>query len=732
MKRKAKYFLMLLLVCCTILRASNTQFIDSIATFHNLSLYNLKIHNYPKAIFFANKSLKNSQATKNIEAQIEQSFYLGKIYFELKKIQEAQQYFELSLQLNTKKNPDYNKFKSYYYIGFCALENKDWKKANSLFLKAESLPLDNEEDKRKKNTLVLKKAKTYFNLKQYTSALNNFEKLLPQLDPIKEKNSIEEINLYIGIIALQNKNYTAAKNSLYKASKLNASTNNFKTKESILLHLSQCYKGLRNFDRAYSYLEEYHLFKMSLAQKNSTKENIEKFKKFKIEEEYKSIIKKNKEKQKEANDKRYTKLINILAISLISILSLLSLSLYKNNIIRNESNKLLKEKNQELIVAKNNAEKASKARAEFLSTVSHELRTPLNAINGITHLLIEENPKKSQLNYLASLQFSGNYLATFINEILEINKIDSNKIELENISFQLEELLKNIQSSLNKFALSNNNKFELDFDKNIPQHLIGDPTKLSQVFLNLINNALKFTQNGCVTIVAKLIQKQGEITRINFQIIDTGIGIPKDKLELVFENFSQGSVEINRKYGGTGLGLTIVKKLVKVLGGKIKLESKEGIGSTFSFSLPFTIAKNLKITTEKEPNYNEEVFKSKKILLVEDNKINQMITKKMLENKGIICLIIDNGEGAIQLMNNHEYDLVLMDVHLPGINGTAATAQIRTFDSKTPIIALTAISLDENREMLLSYGMNDVITKPFIPEEFYTTISKYIKKTSTF
>jgi len=176
---------------------------------------------------------------------------------------------------------------------------------------------------------------------------------------------------------------------------------------------------------------------------------------------------------------------------------------------------------------------------------------------------------------LASLQFSGNYLATFINEILEINKIESNKIELESISFHLRELLENIQSSLNKFALTNNNEFNLDFDESIPDYLIGDPTKLSQVFLNLVNNALKFTQDGKVTIVAKTVKSREDKIKINFQIIDTGIGIPKDKHELVFENFSQGSVEINRKYGGTGLGLTIVKNLSKFWAEKSNLLVKK-------------------------------------------------------------------------------------------------------------------------------------------------------------
>lgn len=725
MKQQIKYFWIVVLASSTMLYASTTQIIDSISIYHNLSQYNFKIHNYKKAIHFANKSLKYSQTTKNIEAQIEKNFVLGKLYFDLKKYNEAQNYFEQSFQLNIKNPPDFNKFKAIYFAGYCAIEKKEWNIASLSFAKADNLPIT-PVLKKKVNLLLLKKAKLYFRNNQYDIASIDFERLLVNADPSTEKSSIEEGYLYTGIIALQNKKYPVALDFLENALTLNKTTKNLKSKENILLELSKCYKGMRNYDQAYSYLEEYHLLKMHLSEIISAKQNLEKFKNFKRDEEYKTIIKKNKEQQQKEDVNKYSKLINILAVALITILSLLSLSLYKNNIIRNESNKLLKEKNQELIVAKNNAEKASKARAEFLSTVSHELRTPLNAINGITHLLLEEKPKKSQLNYLTSLQFSGNYLATFINEILEINKIESNKIELESISFNLKELLENIQSSLNKFALTNNNEFNLKFDERIPDYLIGDPTKLSQVFLNLINNALKFTHDGTVSIVANLIKVKDDKAKINFQIIDTGIGIPKDKHELVFENFSQGSVEINRKYGGTGLGLTIVKKLVKVLGGKIKLVSEEGKGATFSFSLPFKIAESIEETTEKVTNYDEEQFRSKKILLVEDNKINQMITKKMLENKGIVCIIIDNGEDAVKLMHNHEYDLVLMDVHLPGINGTEATKQIREFDQTVPIIALTAISLDENRETLLSYGMNDVITKPFIPEEFYTIISKYI------
>ena len=487
------------------------------------------------------------------------------------------------------------------------------------------------------------------------------------------------------------------------------------------------YEKLLDINKAHYYLKRHLELKDSITALNNKKLGTEDYVEFKDSERLKTIEQLDKENKEQQKANKVAKLISILAIALISILSLLSLSLYKNNIIRNQSNLLLKEKNNELQLAKEKAEKASKARAEFLSTVSHELRTPLNAINGITHLLIEENPKPSQMNYLTSLKFSGNYLLTFINEILEINRIESSAIETENINFDLKSLLANIQHSLKELASINNNTFTIEIDQNIPDFLIGDPTKLSQIFLNLINNALKFTKNGEVKVILSTNEINEEFTSIHFKILDTGIGIPEEKIESVFESFSQGSIEINRKYGGTGLGLTIVKKLVDILGGKIKLESEVGKGSSFSFDLSFKIG-NEQTIAEKSGDHDESILKDKKVLLIEDNKINQMITKRMVENKGMVCEVIDNGEDAIEAVKNNVYDLVLMDVHLPGINGTIATQTIRTFDKKTRIIALTAISLNENREMLLSYGMNDVITKPFDPNEFYRIISMNLSK----
>ena len=424
------------------------------------------------------------------------------------------------------------------------------------------------------------------------------------------------------------------------------------------------------------------------------------------------------------------KLVSVISLALVAILSLLSLSLYRRSRISKQSNKVLKEKNNKLQLSKEEAERASTARSEFLYTVSHELRTPLNAITGITHLLIEEDPKPHQIEYLKSLQFSGKYLRNYINEILEINRIESKNIEVEKIDFDLKKLLVEIQNSLQELANENKNKLILAIDPNIPENVIGDPTKLSQIFINLINNSLKFTQKGEVKITASLLQTENQKASIYFEIADTGIGIPVDQLESIFDSFSQGSVEINRQYGGTGLGLTIVKRLLIILGSNIRLKSQVGIGSVFSFTLDFKLG--LKIPSSNPVLlHDENNLIAKKILLVEDNKINQMIIKRMLEKKQIVCEIVENGEDAVAITKVNCYDLILMDVHLPGINGTIATQEIRQFDIVTPIIALTAISLIENREMLLSYGMNDVITKPFEPNNFFATIAEYMQKNGT-
>lgn len=704
---------------------NTTEKMDSVPYYGNLANSNVSENKYRNALYYTQKAIHFSTINHKTEAHSKQTFRLGKLYFDVKKYDEATSNFKKSISLSKNLAPSSELASSYYHLGLCYMKKKDFSSAKTNFNKAESLyqilKITNTVDLVNLQKGIINKSTGNSDL-----AATLFSKIVAKPDSPDILDTKAEALYQIGTIEMAQNRNNLALNYFNRALELNAKNNNLEQKANILLAVSTVYEKMLDKNNAYTYLKQHTNLKETISLLDNEKLGVDEYEKFKETQRLEEAARTNKENIQNAKNNKFSKLISILAIALISILSLLSLSLYKNIIIRTRSNQLLEEKNKELILAKEKTEKASNARTEFLSTVSHELRTPLNAINGIAHLLMEDKPKKSQMHYLESLQFSGNYLTNFINDILEINKIDSKKTEIENISFNLKQLLGNIQSSLKELAYENKNKFSIEIDSDIPDYLIGDPTKLSQILLNLINNALKFTHEGKVTVTSKLVSRENNLASIYFEVKDSGIGIPEEKLETVFDSFSQGSVGINRKYGGTGLGLTIVKKLVRILGGEIKLESVVNKGSSFSFELPFMEGeKPLKID-KKPKTTNESNLVNKKILVVEDNKINQMISKKMLENKGVLCEIIDNGEDAIEIAKNHKFDMILMDVHLPGINGTIATKKIREFDKKTPIIALTAISLNENRNTLLSYGMNDVITKPFVPENFYATISKYI------
>ena len=722
-----KYFFAFIIFFYSSMYSQPYEEVDSIAYYSSLSNSNIQTNNYKEALLHSQKAIDYAKKNKNIKDQAQQTFNLGKIYYDLKKYDDAIETLLKSAALFSNFEPSSEHSATYYHIGLCYMQKQNYDRASIYFERARSI-----NDKLRipdvAELLNLQKGLIYKSKNKLDLALSSFKIIIAKPDNTALTNTKAEATYQIGKIEASRNRNNLALNYLNKALELNSKSENLEQKSNILLALSDVYEKTLDKNNAYFYLKQHLNLKESITILNNERLGIDDYKKFKESEKLKEIAQANYENKEQEKANKFSKLISIFAIALISILSLLSLSLYKNNIIRNQSNLLLQEKNKELEIAKDKAEKASKARSEFLSTVSHELRTPLNAINGITHLLLEENPKKNQLDYLSSLKFSGDYLTKFINEILEINKIDSQKSEVEYTSFNLKKLLEDIKHSLKELAVVNNNNFNLEVDAAIPDYLIGDPTKLSQIILNLINNALKFTKNGNVTVITNLSTLEDKKATLYFEITDTGIGIPEDKLASVFDSFSQGSIEVNRKYGGTGLGLTIVKKLIKILGGHIKLKSVVGEGSSFSFQLEFQISPEQESQMEKKSmiKYNANKLINKKILLVEDNKINQMITKKMLDNKGIICEIIDNGEDAIDLLKTNTFDLVLMDVHLPGINGTIATETIRTFDSTTPIIALTAISLHENREMLLSFGMNEVITKPFVPEEFYSVIAEYI------
>ena len=405
--------------------------------------------------------------------------------------------------------------------------------------------------------------------------------------------------------------------------------------------------------------------------------------------------------------------------------------IYRNRKSEMKLTELLNTRNEHLEAAKEEAEKLSRLKSQFISTVSHELRTPLYGVVGLTSLLLEENNLSAQENqYLKSLKFSGDYLLNLINDILNLSKIESNKVSFEKTPFNIRELVEDVISSF-KFQLDQkNNKIHLYIDKKVPSHLKGDGVPLSQVLINLIGNAVKFTSYGNIWVFLKLISLEDDVASINFIVKDDGPGIPKEKHAEIFENFSQLDRE-NNHYQGTGLGLAIVKKLIDLMEGDIKLTSAEGEGATFSFTLKFDVLKEANGSIEggkfEKDILGENIFgKGYKVLIVEDNKINQIVTKNILLRENFECEVVDNGLTAIEYAKNEKYDLILMDLNMPLMSGIEASSKIRQFDKTTPIVALTAVEIEDVREDIAKAGINDIINKPFDKSEFYKIILRNI------
>lgn len=391
-----------------------------------------------------------------------------------------------------------------------------------------------------------------------------------------------------------------------------------------------------------------------------------------------------------------------------------------------------KKAENELIQAKEEALQLAKTKEVFLSTMSHEIRTPMNAVIGMTHLLLQEDPKPEQVENLKTLKFSAENLLVLINDILDFNKIEAGKITFEEVDFNLAELINGIKQSLNYKAEEKNIQLKVRLDSELPLMLIGDPVRLSQVLNNLISNAVKFTEEGSVLVDVMLNQAKtsSEIACIDFEVLDTGIGISSNKLEYIFEQFTQASSDTTRKFGGTGLGLAITKRLLELQNSRIYVESALGKGSTFYFSLHFKRSKKkLPSMVKNSENVVVKSLEHVKLLLVEDNEVNQLVATKFLKKWNIIPEYAVNGKIAVEKISTQHFDLVLMDLQMPEMDGFQATQTIRNLDGehfrKMPIIALTASAMQEVVDRVKHTGMTDYIAKPFNPDELYNKIAKY-------
>jgi PAS domain S-box-containing protein len=384
-----------------------------------------------------------------------------------------------------------------------------------------------------------------------------------------------------------------------------------------------------------------------------------------------------------------------------------------------------------LITARKKAEEAAFSKQQFMSTMSHEIRTPLNEVIGISNLLHQSDPREDQMEYINTLRFSANHLLTLVNDILDYNKMEAGKIVFEKTEFDLATMLDDIKRSYSHRANEKGISFVVDKTEDLPCVLIGDPVRLNQIISNLLSNAMKFTSEGEVTLKARIKQLQGNKVQLEFSVTDTGIGIEKEKLGEIFESYAQATADTTRKYGGTGLGLAICKKLVELQGGNIGVTSEPDKGSVFTFSIEYTLPESEPKTTDQGSADIMKELAGKRILVAEDNKINFFVANKFLESWGVIVTHVENGSQVLDEVNRQEFDLILMDLHMPVMDGIEATRIIRDSPdekiSRIPIVALTAAVMSEANDKIENITINDYVLKPFKPKDLYDRIVRNIR-----
>ncbi len=429
--------------------------------------------------------------------------------------------------------------------------------------------------------------------------------------------------------------------------------------------------------------------------------------------------------EKQAIEIKNSKTINSLLFIIFCVSAFLLCFMFLAIKSRNKANLILKNTNIELQKTKEKAEENANLKSQFVSTISHELRTPLYGVVGITDLILQQQNSTTSKEHLESLKFSAKYLLGLVNNILQVGKIDDGSMVLQPEIFSLKQELKIIKNALRFLEDKNNNQFEIQIDDNIPAYLIGDEIKLSQIIMNLCSNALKFTNNGIVKIEVILMSLHETNANLKFKISDNGIGISKENHEIIFDKF----VQIRRKsddYQGTGLGLTIVKNLINLFGSKINIESFENKGTTFDFEICFeTIKSSVNTAQQNIENPNRFCFH---FLVVEDNKINQLVTQKTLEAENHTCIVVDNGADALTILDQQNFDFILMDINMPNLNGFDATKKIRSMNIKTPIIALTAFDKKEISLRAKNAGIDAIIEKPFESYFLFKTIYAFKKQ----
>lgn len=406
---------------------------------------------------------------------------------------------------------------------------------------------------------------------------------------------------------------------------------------------------------------------------------------------------------------------------IVLVLILLLIIIYRENKAKRNSLRIIKKKNQEIL-------EASRHKDEFISNLSHEVRTPLNAIIGYTNLVQDRITNEEDKKYLGYVTSSSKNLLRVINDILDLKKIESGKIEIEAVDFQLKEAVTDVFLSTELLVAQKNIDYKLNYDDQLPMMLNGDPVKVNQVLLNLLSNAAKFTDKGKIELNVRLLDKTNDKVDVEFEVKDTGIGISSEKIDLIFESFEQEDDEVRKKYGGTGLGLAIAKKFVQLMGGDIVVKSEQNVGTSFIFNIPFEVSKGVEENRSVGQSINKSVLDGLRIVFADDLPINRDLFERQINNlsANIDVYMVTNGEELVDAVNQNKFDVIVTDIQMPGMDGVEATKLIRKSDLNIKIIGLSAGVLKKDILRYKEAGMNDYVVKPYIIDDVIIKIAEVL------
>lgn len=688
--------------------------------------------NYKLSVIYYFKSLRLFEQLGEMKGVANEYINIGLIFFYQKQLQKADNYYKKAIALSKSIGYDDGEISALNNWTMSLIEQKQLNQAlaNYQYILEYDLKHGN---KRFIGSSYNNLGEVYIKLERIDEALKNFH--------ISERYKLETED-YLGLISCYNnmaeaystkKQYAIAKQYLEKALDM-AIKNRFTNR------LQDCYEShyefyleKKDYQSALSFYQKYVAISDTIRKRETDIELSRMLEKYDLEKVNKElgIQQELLKKETQLNKVYLVSGFLFLITTFILFFSLISVRRFNKSLTSQsgriaKQNELLTTKNKELDRARQIAEEATKAKSQFLSMMSHEIRTPLNAIIGIVNVMAED---KSDVNNDRALMLkkSSEHLLSLVNDVLDLNKLEAGKVELENINFELKRIVFDLKEMFEGAVKEKGLTFHIDYDSRIPEKLTGDPVRLNQVLTNLVSNAIKFTHHGGISVNCRLQQRTEQKSRILFQVLDTGIGIPLNKQEEIFNSFTQADSATTRKYGGSGLGLSISRRILQLLKSDLQLSSKTGQGSDFYFTIEFYEAG---LNEKKEPQNMQallEKIKGMNVLVAEDNPMNVYVMKQFMQKWGVQVDIAENGLEVLKKLGEQQFDLVLMDIHMPMMDGMEATRKIRQdmqFQS-LPIIAITATAEDEVRKEILQAGMNDYLMKPFKPDELIEKMSHY-------